>query len=411
MRGILDNFKTLYIWLKMNNLCKISIMCIFYFLSVPLCAQNIEDLQKEISKAENIIKITNEQLSSNKITQENRREKLMLIGNNITTRKSLINKLDKEIKLYNNDIYSISRDISAHEKKIESLRKQYEHIVVETYRQLKQNNYMKFIFSADSFHEIFRRLHYLRLHSNTSTSLVVELAEEMALLSVKKDNLNSKRTTVKTSLNSKQKEVSTLAKEQTQFNSELKKLQSTEKNLNSVIAKNQESIGRLQDEIKRIIEEETRKNKGEKDDAKRAQNVILSSVFTENKGKFPMPVERGVIIEKFGMHAHPLQSSVKVYNKGVNISVVGSANVFSIYEGEVTKIFFFKGLGNNVMIRHGDYISVYSNLSKVNVSVGQKVKTLTKIGAISPKEDSYNSQLHFELWHETTPQNPELWLK
>ncbi|MFI3261755.1 MAG: peptidoglycan DD-metalloendopeptidase family protein [Rikenellaceae bacterium] len=380
-------------------------------MSIALSAQNIEDLQNEIRKAEDIIKLTNEQLSSNKITQENRREKLMLIGNNINTRKGLIKKLDSEIKIYNNDIYSASREIKKHEQKIASLRNQYKNIVVETYRQLKQNNYMKFIFSADSFHEIFRRLHYLRLHSNTSTSVVVELAEQMALLSVKTENLNAKKATVKKSLDSKQNEVSTLASEQMQFNNELKKLQSTEKNLTSVISKNQESIQKLQDEIKKIIEEEARKHRGETDEKKRALNVKLSSTFTENKGKFPMPVERGVIIEKFGVHAHSLQKSVTINNKGVNISVTGNSNVHTIFEGEVTKIFFFKGLGNNVMIRHGNYISVYSNLSKVSVKVGQKVKTLDKIGVISPKEGASSSQLHFELWHETTPQNPELWLK
>ncbi|MFI3268435.1 MAG: hypothetical protein R3Y51_06955, partial [Rikenellaceae bacterium] len=243
----------------MNKLCKISLISMFIFLSSTVNAQNIETLQQEISKAEAIIEITNAQLNSNKTTQENRREKLMLIGNNISTRRGLINKLDTEIKLYSNDIYSISKEIKSHEQRIESLQSQYENIVVETYRQLKQNNYMKFIFSADSFHEIFRRLHYLRLHSNTSTSVVTELAEQMALLSLKTESLNAKKATVKTSLDSKQKEVSTLAKEQSQFNSELKKLQSTEKNLNSVIAQNQASINKLQDEIKRIIEEEARR--------------------------------------------------------------------------------------------------------------------------------------------------------
>ncbi|MFI3267753.1 MAG: M23 family metallopeptidase, partial [Rikenellaceae bacterium] len=167
----------------------------------------------------------------------------------------------------------------------------------------------------------------------------------------------------------------------------------------------------LQDEIKRIFEEEARRQNGETDDTKRALNIKLSSTFTENKGKFPMPVERGVVIEKFGVHPHPLQKSVTTNNKGINISVTGESNVNAIFEGEVTKIFFFKGLGSNVMIRHGSYISVYSNLSKVSVKVGQKVKTLDKIGVVSPKENTSSSQLHFELWHETTPQNPELWLK
>lgn len=383
----------------------------FVILSFSLKAQSIDVLQKEIKDAENVIRMTTEQLNSNKITQENRREKLLLINNNLKMRKELINKLNSEIILYSKDIKVTSNEIEALSNDIDGLQSQYSKIVVETYRQLKQNSYLKFILSADSFHEIFRRLHYLRLHSNISHTVVTELTEKSATLSLKTEQLNQKKSVVNKSLNSKKDEASKLSNEQNQFNSELNKLKSEEKNLSSVIRKNQALISKLQDEIKRIIEEEASKHRGEKDEKKILINEKLSTKFAENKGKLPNPMAGGVVIEKFGSHPHPLQKGIIVNNKGVNISVVGSAKVCSIFDGVVTKIFFFSGLGNNVMVRHGNYISVYSNLSKVTVKVGDKVKTLEQIGEIVPTSNSSSSALHFELWNETTPQNPELWLK
>lgn len=382
----------------------------FIILSPNVRAQDINILQKEINKAESIIKQTTLQLNSNKTTQKNRVDKLFLISSNLKVRQNLVTNINKEVYVYNTGIRNTESEVRQLNNEIKDLQEQYKNIISATYIQLKQNSYLQFILSANSFHDIFRRLHYLRLHSSSSQSTVTKLEENKALLADKTKKLNSKRSSLSKSLRAKKNEMSELSKDQKLFNSELSKLESEEKNLTTLIVKNKSLVDKLQDEIKRIIEEEVKKTKNETNKVEIKINTKLSSEFAKNKGKLPAPISQGIVVSKFGTHAHPLQKGVTINNKGINISVHGNSSVRSIFNGKVTKVFFFQGLGNNVMIRHGSYISVYSNLSKVSVKMGEEVKTSQQIGEIKPQNGSTNSSLHFELWKETTPQNPEIWI-
>ena len=123
-----------------------------------------------------------------------------------------------------------------------------------------------------------------------------------------------------------------------------------------------------------------------------------------------MPVNGGVVIEKFGKHQHPTQKHITVDNKGVNIAAPKGAEVFAVFEGEVSRVMFISGLNNCVMLRHGDYFTIYSNLATVSVKAGEKVSTNSKIGTISAGNNPDDYQLHFEVWFHTTNQDPELWL-
>ena len=140
------------------------------------------------------------------------------------------------------------------------------------------------------------------------------------------------------------------------------------------------------------------------------QNFFDEKIHLQNKGKMLMPVNGGVIIERFGKHPHPTEKRITVVNKGVNIAAPKGSEVYAVFEGEVARVMFIAGLNNCVMLRHGDYFTIYSNLATVSVKVGDQVGTNTKLGTISAGDNPDDYQLHFEVWFHTINQDPELWL-
>ena len=175
-------------------------------------------------------------------------------------------------------------------------------------------------------------------------------------------------------------------------------------------SKKQEEKKKAKQTLQKIIDEETRKAKRKMTDEERRAVTELNGRFDQNKGKMLMPVNGGVIIERFGKHQHPTQRHITVVNKGVNIAAPKGSEVFAVFEGEVARVMFISGLGNCVMLRHGDYFTIYSNLATVAVKAGDKVATNARLGTLSAGDNPDDYQLHFEVWYHTINQDPELWL-
>jgi septal ring factor EnvC (AmiA/AmiB activator) len=141
-----------------------------------------------------------------------------------------------------------------------------------------------------------------------------------------------------------------------------------------------------------------------------AEDVALSGSFAGNKGRFPAPVDRGVIISSFGEHPHAEFQNIKIKNNGIDITSTTGAQAKAIFDGEVSSVIFIANLNYVVIIRHGDYLTVYSNLDSVTVKKGDKVKTRQSLGTVSTGQGESKSRLHFELWQGTVVQNPSSWL-
>ena len=171
----------------------------------------------------------------------------------------------------------------------------------------------------------------------------------------------------------------------------------------------------MQQEIERVIADEAKKanRKVSKDSglALTPEEKVLSGDFSNNRGKFPWPVQRGLITDHFGEHAHAVLKYVLVRNSGIDITTQANAKARAIFKGEVTKIVAIPGGNMAVIIRHGNYLTVYSNLSNVFVSAGQKVDIKEEIGSIFTDQDDDNKTvLKFQLWRESTKLDPEDWL-
>lgn len=374
--------------------------------------QTIESIQEEIRQAEAEIANTNALLAKTRQDQQTNQREIQLINSRIENRKKIISGLNGQISIINKKIGSNNSNIDQMNGELAQLKSDYGKMIYSSYKNYKLNNYLLFLFSATDFNDITRRIFYIRRYNQMREQQATKIEQTTEALSTEISSLESQNRELEKTKQSRNSEVASLAEDEKQFSSTLSTLNSQEKNLTSTIAASQRQIEQLQGQIERIIAEEARKNQNsEYSDEYKAQFAALTGQFDTNKGRLPIPVRGGVIIDRYGRHAHPTQSGLIVDNKGVNFAASRNADVLSVFDGEVTRIFFFQGLNNSVMIRHGSYLTVYSNLQTVAVKNGDKVKAGELLGRLSSSEDTADHVLHFEIWNETTNLNPELWIR
>lgn len=379
--------------------------------SISSFAQNIESLKAEIKRAEEEIRINTALLEKTRKDQKMTQSQLKLIQSRITSRKNIISSLEKQISIINRDIENKNSQVGSLTKELTGLKKAYGDMLYTAYKNYKLNNFLVFLFASKDFNDITKRVAFMRRYNKMRELKAVQIDSVTNRLGTQISQLDSKLNELDVVKTSRSKEVQSMAVDENQYKSAVATLKSTESKLSSTVKAKQAQINKAQQQIQRIIAEEARKSKSiPKSAAEEQYNTELSGRFDQNMGKLPYPV-RGVIIDQYGVHAHPTQKGLTVNNKGINIAAESGAEVRCVFEGVVTRIFFFQGLNNSVMIRHGNYITVYSNLASVSVKTGEKVAINQVLGRLSSEGDSDEHMLHFEIWKETTNLNPSLWLR
>ncbi len=377
-------------------------------------AQSLESLQREAANAQNEIRRTNELLTKNQKEQQSTQQQLQLIQRNISNRKKVISSLDKQIDVIGADIASKS-DSAAHlAQSLSALRKEYAQWVYGAYKNYKLNTFLLFLFSAKDFNDATRRIAYMRHYNRLRVEKAAAIDSVAQLTNQQLTEMASKKEELDRTMEGRNKELSSLTQEENRYQKSSSTLKAKAGSLSSTLKEKQRQYDNLQNQIKRIIAEEAKRNQAA--NSKRSSAEIreleqLSGRFDQNRGKLPYPVRGGAIVEGYGTHAHPTQKGIMVNNKGVNMAGEQGASVVAVFEGEVSRVFFFQGLKNSVMIRHGNYLTVYSNLESVSVKQGNQVSLGQSIGKLSQSSDDQEWVLHFEIWQETTNLNPEEWLK
>lgn len=212
-------------------------------------------------------------------------------------------------------------------------------------------------------------------------------------------------------MSTKELETLELAREKEVQKDIVQDLQKQEKDLRKQLQEKEKIANKLNSEIEKIIKAEQEKAQSKNIYSKLTpQDKLLSDSFKGNKGKLPWPTKYGVITETFGEHNHPVLKGVKTRNNGVDISTVSQAEVFAVYGGTVTKVLSILGANYTVIIRHGNYLTVYQNLASVQVKNGDKINNKQRLGILFADNEAENSILHFEIWEEMNKQNPEEWL-
>jgi septal ring factor EnvC (AmiA/AmiB activator) len=337
-------------------------------------------------------------------------KRLQLINATIELRKSLINQISAEVRATDSQISGLYKDISKLSKEIDSLKKEYSVLIRIEYLNKGKSERLMFILSASSFNQAYRRAFYFRnidiaiknkaLQIESSSNLLIQKAEELKKVKQEKD----------TSLKERENEKKILQKEQDQQQNLMFELQKTEGSLRKEIQNKKIIEKKLEAEIRKLIDEEIRKRKKTNNIKANKIDDALSSNFRDNRGKLPWPLEGANIISSFGEHGHPLLKGVKINNNGIDITSSRSSKVKVVFSGEVSKIIRIPGTNITVIIRHGNYITVYQNLDQVLVKTGDKVTTGQVIGVVGHSDDGL-FLLHFEIWNEINKQNPQTWLK
>lgn len=390
-------------------------MLITAFIIACACsasAQDIKALQDEIRRAEQEIKINNELLNKTRKDQKLSESQLKLIRARIRNRQNIVNSLAKQISLINSDITTKNNTVSSLSDQLAQLKKEYADMLYTSYKNYKLNNFLVFLFASKDFNDATKRVAFMRRYNNMREKKAEKIDSLSKRLSVQITELDSKRTELDKTKVSRSAELSTLGKDETQYKGAVDQLKQKEGKLAREVRLKREQIEKAQSQIQRIIAEESRKSKSSKRTTAEVQyDTELTGRFDQNIGKLPYPIRSGVIIDRFGIHPHPTQRGLTVNNRGVNIAGEAGAEVRCVFEGVVTRIIFLPGLNNSVMVRHGNFITVYSNLSTVSVKTGDKVALNQRLGNISTSDDDSELMMHFEIWKETTNLNPESWLR
>lgn len=398
----------------------IGILILLLCACCTLQAQTIKELEAQKKKALEELAVTNKLLNETQKNKKGTENKISLLKRSIKQSNDYIKTLNRELELLNRDIDSIQNSKNMHEKRLEELRNEYAQTSRALYNHHKYFSPLLFVISSDNFNQAFRRFRYLQQVAQHRKTQAEEIQEITNTLSQQENLLAENRTQKTTAMNAKELEQKRLEKQQQQQASELSSLKKKESQLKTKQKQQQKQADQLnkkiQDKIAAEIrrqEEQAKKNKGSKTDKYEMskEEKLVAGNFQANKGKLPRPVEKGFISGHFGVQPHPILDKVTINNKGIYIQTPAGSDARAVFEGEVTQCFSVPGSNQSVIIKHGNYRTVYSNLTTLYVKVGDKVTTKQKIGKIfTDKENDNKTELYLMLYKDTEIQNPELWL-
>ncbi len=389
----------------------LAILLLFFLAEAQ--AQSLSELQQRRQSAAREIEMTNRLLNQVQQQEKASLNRLQLISNTINQRNKLISSLNSEIRLYQEFIQNNNLSVQMLSDDLEKMKTEYAKLIRMTYLGRTPSGQLFFLFSAESFNQAYRRLLYMRRYTayrNNQAELMKTLQQ---LLNEKAEDLEKLKSTRQQLLDEARNETEKLAQEKSKQNREVQDLKHRQQDLKSKLQQQRSVEQQLEREIQRIIEEEARKKRdaGEPAYALTPEQKLVGDSFAQNKLKLPWPVERGVITERFGIHRHPVLENVQVRNNGINIATETNAGVRAVFNGEVSRVFGISGGNSAVIIRHGNYLTVYSNLKEVIVKKGDKVSVHQKIGTVYTDADDENkSILKFQIWRENQKLNPEEWI-
>ena len=352
---------------KLRNLL---LLFLLFFMTTTVYCQTVESLEKKIQSIQKDIKLAEKLLKETSKDKETSINQVSLLQTQIRQRESLIKTYQNQVNAINKDIQDNKNQITLLEKNLELLRKEYSNLLVISYRNKGKANNLLFIFSSEDFNQAMRRMRYIQ----ELNDLVKNKIEEIDSAQIK-------------------------------IQLQLEKNEKNKKDKEKILAK----------QIENIIAEEIKKAKEREEAAKKnntkSVDYNLSNNFAQNKGKLPYPVEQGIITGKYGLTQHPTQKKVTVNNNGIDISTTKGSKARCVFDGEVCGV-MNQGGNSVILVRHGLYFTLYSNLEKVYVKMKDKVVTGQEIGKIHTNASDGKTILHFEIWQENrTTVNPTLWIK
>ena len=382
-------------------------------LSLNAQNQKIKELEnKRMQLKKEIQQINSLLIDNNKITKTAYGD-LENISIKINRNQDLIIITNQQINLLTNQIIKNEDQVAELNIIVEKAKDDYSKMVFNSYKSRLKESKLMFLLSSENFLQALKRTQYMNQYSvnrrNYANSIISNIKEIELINDTIIKNIGKKEDL----LNQNQIEKKKLSDEKSKQSNLINGLKRKEKAYRNQIDKKQKLSKQLDVEIDRLIKEaikESNKNTEENVFRLTPEAKALAKNFLSNKGNLPWPVERGVIIQKFGLQPHPVVRTTKIQSNGIVIATTKNASVRTVFNGTVLSVLKFKSSNLTVLIRHGDYITAYKNLSKVYVEKGQNVNALQIIGNTFDNNEDSKTTLQFSIFKNTTPLDPYLWI-
>ena len=442
----------------MKNVNKYILIVLTLLSSISFGQVSSEKLRKEQEILERRLENTKLLLEKTKGEKEASLSQLQIINNQVQFREELVRNFDRQVRGADLTMRQKRDQIRELNEKIDRLKKQYKKLVIYSYKHRSKYNKLMFIFSSDSYYEALKRNKYLSKIAELQKKQFLIIQQHQGLIKREINDVQLEKENKMIVLQEKQKERAAIIEDKKKQEIIYTKFKTAEATLLSEMQadqKKKEAISRQIDAaIKREIaaaeakrkkeaealaakkakEEEARRKaeaiarannpnkavepkvepKGETILPETSESELVGRSFETNRGKLPWPVLKGTVTENYGKNPHPSFENVFTNNNGIDISAVKNAPIRAVFEGEVTSVLNIPGAGKVVILKHGNYRTVYSNLQSTNVSVGDKVDTKEIIGSLLVKDGKSLSVLHFEIHQvfggNVQSMNPILWI-
>ncbi len=382
-----------------------------FLFTIMLCGQSKEDLQAEKQKAYNDIKLSRELMEKTAAERTTSVRQLRILQKGINSRARLITTMEDEVDLLSTNMLETGERIEQLTKANQKNKEEYARLIYFAYRNHTEYEKLMYVLAGSSISQSYQRYKYLKYISKYRVKKAGEIKALIMELDTQKDQLNVLKNEKLSLLEEKEIEREKLLGQRSKKTSMVNRLRRKESQLQKDIKKKERIARELESRIREIIEEEARKlNSSNIYAALTPEQELLGKDFRKNKGKLPWPVDKGIITEDFGMNEIEGLRGAGVKNNGIDISSTPGTEVRAVFEGEVKKVFAILGANYTVLIRHGEYLSVYQNLVNVRVKTGDKVLTKEKLGEAFTEKSENLASLHFEVWQERNILNPEEWI-
>ncbi len=378
-------------------------------VSVVASAQDTKEQEAKKARLEREIEIIDKQLAENASRSNAMLSTLDLIRKKISNRKALIAESDRKIQKYSDDIYLKQKQINKLQARIDVLTDHYSKLVLSAYKNRDSRIWYMYMLASENLGQAFRRYSYFKNLSSQMNDEARKIKDAKAELLKEKEKLAKLKKEAQAVKAERVKELDKLSKEEAQSAKVVKDLQKNKKVYQKQLAAKKKQVVALNKEIERIVAAAVKSQSSSSGGKTASVDYKLAEDFVKNKGKLPWPAE-GPVVGRFGKQYHQVYKNLELPpNNGIDIAVSKGTEVKAVFKGVVSQVFVMPGYNQCVLISHGNYFTFYCKLKTVNVKAGEKVDT----GEVIGKTDTINgeSQLHFEVWQGTKPQNPSNWLR
>ena len=379
----------------------------------PAAAQSKQQLEKDKAAVEQEIKQLNKDLAKARKSSKAGQQQLNLLEKKIQQRTKLINNIGGQLNMLDIQMHVTQDSINLMRTQVDSLKQEYAKVVRTLYGERGNLDKAVLLLDTKSYNLAFLRTKYFRDYSRYRRRQAAFIRQKEQQLNEAGIQLARQQQETTSLLVQEKRQKDQLAQERKEQQKSLKQSKQQEKNLQAQIAKKEKQKQQLQQQIQRIINEEIAKaNKAGKSTgnttAAKNVDVALSNDFASNKGRLPWPVFYTKVAREYGRYTHA--SGGQNMNNGIDLQCKSGTSVQAVFAGTVSRVFTCPNGTRGIIIRHGEYMSVYANMGSVTVKEGSKVTTKQNLGTVYTNEDG-SAEFSFQLWKGTASLNPRQWLR